>query len=146
VSGNVFAKQESHYSSKYRHPSFYGGLFYVRSTPGTYHNRALVLSFDDKPIEPKPNDPYAPTVPGFYTSYKDRYSFLLIEVIRKKVYFRTQTVNGISYMFVGVAGMHRMNKTDPSPHVPHISGTLTKLKDGRIVETERIKFNHAVIA
>ena len=146
LAGYVFAKQESRYSSKYRNPAFYGGLFYATSTPGTYDNRALVLSFDDKPIEPKPNDPDAPTFPGFYTSYKDRYPFVTIEVNGKKVYFKTQAIDGISYRFVGVAGKHRLNQNDPSALVPEISGTLTKLKDGRIVENERVKFNHAVIA
>jgi len=138
-------QQKRRFSSKYVKPSV-GGLFYAADGLDKYDLRALVISYDDQPIEPKANDPDAPTIPGFYPSDNERYDFEHIEVIRKRVYFRTRSVRGISYEFSGTSGKEFIVDFDPSVPVPFIKGTLTKLKNGRAVKRERVKFGHAVIA
>jgi hypothetical protein len=142
---SVSAQQVPRYSSRYKSPVIYGGLFYVvkSSIPNEDDQRALVLSFNNKPIEPKANDPDAPTIPGFYLTFKDRYDFEKVEIIRRKVYFKTRPVGGISYKFVGISG----NESDPDFDIPipFIKGKLTKVKHGKVTKREHVKFSHAVI-
>jgi hypothetical protein len=137
----VFADQAQRLSSRYEKPAVYDGLYYSKSSQW-----ALVLSYTDKPIPPKENDPGAPTKPGFYPSDKDRYDFQRVEVIGDKVYFKTRGVNGISYEFVGKTGSEIIPDFDPSTPVPFIKGVITTLKNGKPVNKERIRFSHAVIA
>jgi hypothetical protein len=142
--GSVPAQQKPRFSSKYVRPATYGGLFYVYRDKGLIIPRALVLSYDDRPIEQKPNDPDAPTNPGFYLSYTEGFEFERVEVIGKRVYFKTRPTEDVSYEFSGLFG----TKTDRSfsPPIPFIEGTLTKLKKQKIVSQEKIKFIHAFIA
>jgi hypothetical protein len=142
----ALAAQGPRYASKYVNPAVYDGLFYIAGGPDKDGIRALVLSYDDRPIEPKANDPSAPTVPGFYPSYGERHDFERVEVIGKRVYFKTRRVGGVSYEFSGVAGEAVIPNFDPSIPVPYIRGTLTKLRNGKAVRRERVKFGHAVIA
>jgi hypothetical protein len=139
----VFA-QKSSFSSKYKNPQA-EGLFYVQSLNNT-DERGLILSSDDKPISPKPNDPDAPTVPGFYLSDTKRIAFLKVEVIGRKVYFKTRSARGVIYEFRGTAGKEILPNFDSTTPVQFIKGTLRKYKRGKIVKSEKIKFGHAVIA
>lgn len=151
---SVFASQEPRFSSKYENPAIYGGLFYVvRSSGGYvidsadgYDERALVISYNDEPIERKPNDPDAPTLPGFYLTYKVRFDFERVEVIGKKVYFKTRGIGGVSYEFKGISGEEVIPNFNPSIRVPFIKGILTRLRDGKVMSKEEIKFGHAVVA
>lgn len=137
----VFANQAQRPSSRYEKPAVYDGLYYGKS--GEW---ALVLSYNDKSIPPKENDPDAPTKPGFYPSGKERYGFQRVEVIGDKVYFKTLSVRGISYEFVGKTGSQIVPDFDPSTPIPFIEGVITTLKNGKPVNKEEIKFSHAVIA
>jgi len=140
----VAVGQQSRFSSKYKNPQA-EGLYYVASSDNS-DERELVLSSDDKPIPQKANEPDAPTIPGFYLLRSKRIAFEKVEVIGKKVYFKTRAVRGISYEFRGTAGEEIIPKFDDTTPVPFIKGKLIKLKKGKIVKTERIKFGHAVIA
>ena len=93
------AQQQTRFSSKYIRPFSYDGLFYVRRGDGVimdaeagYDPRALVLSYNNEPIDQKPNDPDAPTRPGFYLSYSARFDFERVEVVGKKVAFKTRSI------------------------------------------------------
>lgn len=143
---SISAQRSPEFSSRYVKPAAYDGLFYVQrhgwiviDAEDGYDPRALVLSYNNKPIEPKPNDPDAPTVPGFYLSLMVRLVFESVEVIRQTVYFKTRTFNG-------VMGMEIVPNFDPSTRIPYIKGILTKLKNGKMMSQEKIKFVHAVIA
>lgn len=140
----VAVGQQLRFSSKYKNPQA-EGLYYVASSDNS-DKRELVLSSDDKPMPQKTNEPDAPTIPGFYLLRSKRLSFEKVEVIGKKVYFKTRAVRGVSYEFRGTAGEEIVPKFDDTTPVPFIKGKLTKLKKGKIVKTERIKFGHAVIA
>ena len=137
----VAVGQQSRFSSKYQKPQA-EGLFYVESS-NKDDSRALVLSSNDKPIPPKANEPDAPTIPGYYLSYTKRLPFEKVEVIGRKVYFKTRSVGGISYEFRGTAG----KEIDPEFNKPiqFVKGTMTKLKKGKIVKIVKMNFNHAVI-
>lgn len=144
--GPVITNQTQRPSSKYESPAVYDGLYEVVSDTGKFYGGSLVLSYNDKPIPPKENDPGAPTKPGFYPSYKEQYGFQKVEVIGEKVYFKTRSVRGISYEFVGNTGGEIIPDFDPSTPIPFIEGTITTLKNGKPVNEEKIKFSHAVIA
>ena len=137
----VLANQAQRPSSRYEKPAVYDGLYYAK-----FDECALFLSYDNKSIPPKENDPHAPTKPGFYPSDKERYGFQRVEVIGDKVYFKTRSVRGISYEFVGKSGSEIIPDFDPSTPIPFIEGTITTLKNGKPVNKEKIKFSHAVIA
>ena len=133
--------QQSRLSSKYKNPKA-EGLFFVESSNDS-ENRALVLSSNNKPIPPKANEPDAPTIPGYYLSYTKRLTFSKVEVIGRKVYFKTRSVGGISYEFRGTAGEEKDSYfTEP---IQFIKGTMTKFKRGKVVKAEKIKFGHAVV-
>lgn len=145
----VATSQEPTYSRKYMNPAFYGGLFYVEDVGNKSEVRALVISYDDKPIEPKPNEPAAPTIPGFYLFNGERYvryDFEAIEVIEKEVHFKTRSTAGESFEFAGTSGLRSIKDFNPSIKVPFIDGLLTRFKDGKIVKREQVRFCHAVIA
>jgi hypothetical protein len=105
-----------------------------------YDERALVLSRDGKAIAPKAGDPDAPTIPGFYLSRNVRLNFERVEVIGRKVYFRTRTVSGVIYEFSGDSGEEIIGASDPATPVPFIKGILTKSRDGKLESEEEIKF------
>ena len=119
------------FSSRYKNPQA-EGLYFVETSNADDH-RVLVLSSNNKPIPPKANEPEAPTVPGYYLSYKKRLAFEKVEVISRKVYFKTRSVGGISYEFRGRAGKEIDPNFDPSVPIPFIKGILTKLKKGKII-------------
>ena len=142
----VAASQRPSHSSKYVNPAVYDGLFYVVSGDWRSNTRALVLSYSDNPIEPKANDPEAPTMPGFYPTPERRFDFERVEVVRKKVYFKTRSVDGVSYVFYGISGQTVVRNFDPTIRVPFIRGTLVTLKNGKTMKSEHVKFGHAIIA
>jgi hypothetical protein len=142
----VAASQRPSPSSKYVNPAVYDGLFYVVSGDWRSNTRALVLSYSDNPIEPKANDPDAPTIPGFYPSREKRFDFERVEVVRNKVYFKTRGVEGISYVFSGTSGKAGIRNFDPTILVPFIRGSLVTLRNGKAIKSEKVKFGHAVIA
>jgi len=144
--GSLPAQQKPRFSSKYVRPTTYGGLFYVYRDKGLVIPRALVLSYNDRPIEHKPNDPDAPTIPGFYLSYKERFDFERVAVIGKRVYFKTRTTEDGSYEFTGFFGTKIDHSFSRPTAIPFIEGTLTKLKKQKIISQEKIQFIHAVIA
>jgi len=137
--------QRAAYKSKYIDPAVYDGLFYNLSADWTT-NFALVISYDDNPIDQKSNDSGAPTTPGLYPTHGKRFDFERIEVVRKKVTFKTRTVDGISYSFSGESGQGPVRGMDPSILVPFIRGTLVTLKNGKVIKRENIRFSHAVVA
>ena len=137
----VAVGQQSRFSSKYKNPKA-EGLFFVQSSNDS-DGRALVLSSNNKPIPPKANEPDAPNVPGYYLSYTKRLPFSKVEVIGKKVYFKTRSVSGVSYEFRGTAGEE--NDPEFTALIQFIKGTMTKFKRGKIVKTEKIEFGHAVV-
>jgi hypothetical protein len=59
-------------SPYFAHPADYDGLYYLVNNPRRYTEGALVLSHSGEPIPPKANEPSAPTLPGFYTSYANQ--------------------------------------------------------------------------
>lgn len=81
--------QQSRFSSKYKNPQA-EGLYFVESPNGT-DERALVISSNNKPIPPKANEPDATTIPEFYLFYTKRIAFEKVEVIGKRVYFKTRS-------------------------------------------------------
>lgn len=139
------AGQRATYKSKYVDPAVYDGLFYNLSDDWTT-NFALVISYDDNPIDQKPNNPGAPRVPGLYPSHGKRFDFERLEVIRNKVTFKTRTVDGVGYSFSGESGQGPVRGMDASILVPFIRGTLVTLKNGKVMKREAIKFGHAVVA
>jgi hypothetical protein len=147
------AQRQPRFSGKYVRPVTYGGLFYVQRGDGIiidpeagYDPRALVPSYNNKSVDHKPNDPDAPTHPGFYLSYAARFDFERVEVIGKQVHFKTHTIAGVYYRFSGVMGTERMTNFDHSAQVPFIKGVLTRINNRKVVSQESIKFVHAVIA
>jgi len=94
---------------------------------------------------PKANEPDAPTVPGYYLSYTIRLTFSKVEVISKKVYFKNRSVSGMSYEFRGTAGEEIDPEFDDTTPIPFIKDIMTKFKRGKIIKTEKIKFDRAVI-
>lgn len=132
--------------SRYVDPAVYDGLFYIVSGDWQNDLRALVISYSDDPIGPKANDPEAPTTPGFYPSPGKRFDFVKIEVVRRKISFKTQSIDGVSYIFCGETGKEVVKGFDPSILVPYITGSLLTLRNGKIVKRENVKFGHAVIA
>ena len=147
------AQRQPRFSRKYVRPVAYDGLFYVQRGDGIiidaeagYDPRALVLSYNNKPVDHKPIDPDAPTCPGLYLSYSARFDFEWVEVIGKKVHFKTRTIAGVYYRFSGVMRTERITNFDPSAQAPLIKGVLTRLNNRKVVSQESIKFVHAVIA
>jgi len=140
----VTAHQAQRPFSKYARPAVSDGLYYVSRGADKFYGGALVLSYNDKPIPPQANDPDAPTRPGFYLPDNDRYDFQRVEVIDKKVYFKTSSVGGVSYEFFGNSG----KESDPNFDIPipFITGEITTLKNGKPVNKEKIRFSHKVIA
>ena len=145
---HVIADQAPLFSGYYENPTIPDGLFHVERGSGGYvmcpfegyDERALVLSYDGKAIVPKANDPDALTIPGFYLSPGVRLHFERVEVLGRKVYFRTRNVNGVSYEFSGASGEEIINASDPLTPVPFIKGILTKSRDGKLESEEEIKF------
>jgi len=125
-------------------PDYYG-LYYLRSANDS-DERKLIISDDDKPIPPKSNDPGEATVPGFYLSSDNRLDFEKIEVIGKKVYFKTREFDGIYYEFRGKIGEEIDPNFSADIPIPFIKGTLGEFKVGKLVRTKSVKFGHAVIA
>lgn len=140
--------QSPRYSSKYKNPTVYDGLYYVVSSnlSNEFEEGALVLSYNDKPIGPKANDPDSPTIHGFYLSYKERFDFERVEVSDRKFNFKTRRASGVSYAFVGISGREIDPNFDSSTPIPFIKGRLTKCRNGKVVKKEKVKFSHAVIA
>jgi hypothetical protein len=79
-------------------------------------------------------------------SYSARFDFEHVEVIGKKVTFRTRTIAGVRYRFSGSMGMEQVAGMDASVRAPFIKGVLRRFKDGKLVSEESIKFVHAVVA
>lgn len=123
--------------SKYDHPAFTDGLFYLETNDG-----ALVLSFDNQPIPPKENDPDAPKIPGFYNSEYQKFDFEKVEIIKNKVYFKTYSIDGISYEFKGTSQLE--HNPDYDKPISHIKGSLQILENGKVITTRKIEFSHAV--
>jgi hypothetical protein len=117
-------------------------LYYVDSK-GTDDERRLVISEDDRPIEPKANDPDEVTTPGFYLSHENRLDFEEIEVTGDRIYFRTVSADGVIYEFRGTTG--GVIDSDFSVPIPFIKGRLRTMKRGNVIRIENIKFGHAVI-
>jgi hypothetical protein len=146
----VVAGQSQRLSSRYeKPPADSEGLYYVQDAAerSAFIDSALVLSYDDKPIPPKENDPGAPTKPGFYLTGEKRFDFQKVEVIGKKVYFLTRSVGGVSYEFVGDFGSESLPPDfGSSMRIPIIAGTITTLKNGAPVNKDKVKFSHAFTA
>ncbi len=141
LSSFVAVGQQSSFSSKYKNPQA-EGLFFVESSDAN-DSRALVLSSNNKPIPPKANEPDAPTVPGYYLSYTKRVAFEKVEVIGRKVFFRTRSVGDIIYEFRGTAG--KDIDSEFNKPIQFTKGTMTKLKKRKIVKSVKMSFNHAVV-
>jgi hypothetical protein len=147
LSGSLSAQQKIGFSSRYLKPATNDGLFYVQRHAGisfdpedAFDPRALVLSYDNRPIIEKTSYPDAPTVPGFYLSYAARFDFERVNVIGRNVYFRTRAIDGVHYQFSGVIRSERVNDI----RFQFIRGVLTRMKNGRVISQEEIKFVHAV--
>ena len=142
------------YYSRYENPVIPAGSFYVARDSGGYimdaeagnDGRALVISYDDKPIKRSADYPDAPTLPGFYLSYRVRLDFEMVKIIHDKVYFSTIGTGGVSYEFSGVTGEEIISHIDDSKPVPFIKGILTKSTNGKVERVEEIKFRHTIIA
>lgn len=123
---------------------FYG-LYYLAGKNDS-DLRKLIISEDDKPIPQKSNDPDEATNPGFYVTDEKRLDFEEIEIIGKRLYFKTRESDGIHYEFHGVFG----EKIDPNfsddVPIPFIKGALNEFKNDEVVKTENVEFGHAVIA
>jgi hypothetical protein len=144
---SVAAQRQPRFLSKYVRPATYAGLFYLqRGNEVPVDPAALVLSYNDKPIDHKPNDPDAPTIPGFYSSYTKRFDFEKVEVIGKRVYFKTRAVEGVRYEFSGLMGTYIDPNFNRSIRIPFIKGTLIKWQNRKPMSQENIRFIHAVIA
>jgi hypothetical protein len=139
----VMAHQAQRPSSRYERPTAPDGLYGVTDTKSAFYPSSLVLSYNGKPIPAPEHDPNSPTKPGFYLPDGKHIAFQRIEVIDKKVYFKTRSVGGVSYEFVGNSGAERDPVFDS---VAFIEGEITTLKNGKPVGKEKIRFNQAVIA
>jgi hypothetical protein len=135
-------------SGTYENPAAPDGLFHAVRRSGWlttdtwdgYDERALVLSYDEKPAGPQGDSPEAPTRPGFYLTRQLRFDFERVEVIGRKVYFRTHGVAGVRYEFSGSTGEEVIPDSAPPVRVHTIKGTLTRSKGGEVMAVEEIKF------
>ena len=147
------ATQAPPYSSKYENPAVPDGLFYVVRGSGEYlvdaadgyDERALVISYEDEPVERNSSVPDAPTLLGFYLSHTVRLNFERVEVIGKKVYFKAIGTERVSYEFSGITGEESIPDIDDSKPVPFIEGVLTRSRDGKTEREEEIKFRHVPV-
>lgn len=106
-------------------------------------NASLVISFENKPIPPKANEPDSPTIPGFYPKGNERFPFLEIKVIRNQVYFKTDSISGVRFEFKGVTG--KEFDSELNTYVPFIVGVVTRFQDDKPNKRQKITFGHAVI-
>jgi len=111
------------------------GLYYL--DPQT----ALVISRDGRPIEPKANDPGAPTLPGFHVGSR-YFRFAASHFTDRTFSFRTERINGTEYSFIGSFGHEDV---DEIPDVPFLAGTLIERHSGQRVSKKPVHFGHAVI-
>ena len=116
------------------------GLYYLETDKG--EETALVITRNQKPIPPKPNDPGAPTLPGWYVS-GSRFPFAKFQFSPKQVSFTTEQIRGFEYGFTGNFGSSNDEMFGP---VPYLVGILTTKKDGVLVSRKRVRLTHAVIA
>jgi hypothetical protein len=144
----VSAQNPARFSSTYKRPATNDGFFYVQRHRGIimdaedgFDPRALVLSYDNKPLADASKIPDAPTVPGFYLTYAAPFGFERVQVVGSKVYFRTRTIAGVYYRFSGVIGSQR--SPDASKLLSYIKGVLTRVNNGRVMSQEEIKFVRA---
>jgi len=114
------------------------GLYYLEGDAG---QTALVISPDGRPIEPKANDPEAPTLPGFHVGSR-RFKFIASHFSEREFSFRTERIEGTEYSFVGSFGHEDV---EDIPDVPFLAGTLTEIRKGRLVTKKTVHFGHAVI-
>lgn len=138
------AKQPAHPNGKDQNP-YVEGLYYVVSADNS-DERMLVISFDNKSIPQKANDPDGPTSPGFYLSRTKRLAFAKAGIVGKRVYFKTRPVGGVSYEFRGTLGEEINADFDHTQLLPFIKGKLTKIKRGKVVKTENLKLGRTFIA
>ena len=135
-------------SGTYENPAAPDGLFHVVRRSGWhvidasdgYDERALVLSYAERAAGPQETSPDAPTRRGFYLAPQLRFDFERVEVIGRKVYFKTHGVAGVRYEFSGNAGEEVIPASAPPARVHTIKGTLTRSKDGEVMAVEEIKF------
>lgn len=144
------AARQPGFTSRYENPATRSGLFYATRRSGDYildpqdgyDERALVISYDDKPIKSKANDADVHTVPGFYLSDRVRLNFERVEIVGGKVYFKTVSVGGVSYEFSGFSGEEVVPTIDATTKVPFIKGILSRSRDGKLEGEEEIKFRY----
>ena len=144
----VSAQHPSRFSSTYKRPATEAGFFYVQRHGGIimdpqdgFDPRALVLSYNNNPVAEASGIPDAPAVPGFYLTHEARFDFERVEVIGRKVHFRTRPIAGVYYRFSGVIGSER--SADASRLLSYIKGVLTRVNNRRVMGQELIKFVRA---
>ncbi len=114
------------------------GLYYLEGDAG---QTALVISPDGRPIEPKANDPEAPTLPGFHVGSR-HFKFVASHFSERTFSFRTERIDGTEYSFVGSFGHEDV---DVIPDVPFLAGTLIEKHNRKTVSKRAAHFGHAVI-
>ena len=116
------------------------GLYYLDAGPDSELEQAFVITRDGKVIPPKDNDPDAPTLPGLYVA-GTRFRFTSYRVTSGAVSFRTVSVRGVAYWFVGRVGREDVESIKS---VPYVVGTLLRTKRGK-TNSRKARFVHAVI-
>lgn len=131
--------------SRYQSKPDYEGLYYFVH-PKQEDERKLIISFTNEPIPQKPNDPDEVTQPGFYLSHFNRLDFSDIEVVGKRISFKTRPVADVIYEFKGVIKEEIDPNFDPNQPIPGITGVLKTIRLGRVLKEETVTLGHAVIA
>src|ERR1044072_5135875 len=116
--------QEPTCSGRYESSASRGGILHAVRYPGCfvmdpqdgYDERGLVLSYGDRATAFEHDTSDAPATPGFYLSCQVRLDFERVEVIGRKVYFRTRSVRGVVYEFSGSSGEEIAPDCAPPTH------------------------------
>ncbi|MCI0619202.1 hypothetical protein L0244_40040, partial [bacterium] len=120
------------------------GLYHVISESKDYKFSDLVLCYKCESIPPKGNDPDAPRTPGFY--YEDiRYRFANVIFKKGVIQFQTESVNHIKFHFTGNLEMKADPGFDPHLLLRSLNGTLEKVVNDQIKQTDKIIFGEDVI-
>ena len=132
----------------FKYETKYSDLFgsYYLDSVNESDERTLVISEDNQPFPPPSNEPDDVTSPGFYLSRENRFDFEKVELVGKKVYFKTREIDGVTYEFRGTAGEEIIPEFSADVPVPFIKGILKEIKNGQVMKTENVKFGHRVIA
>lgn len=125
-------------------PEELNGLYQVISESKDYKFTDLVLCYKCESIPQKPNDPGAPTKPGFYHE-NIRYRFANVHFAKGMIQFETESVNHVKFRFKGDLEMKADPSFDPDVLLRSLNGTLETIVNDKTKQTDKITFGEAVV-